>query len=290
MKKEQRTNGFQLETDDKDSVKVERRIIDMLDIQVLLAIIVFFISAWAYLYGVICGFASTEPYKERMAYICVHYLLTLVLVLCLVITYIKGKYLLNTEATRFTDREKKYIDLFIDGWVVALLLGLFILLFTDIHWALWSIVALMLLGYYMKRKNFCIFESILIMTFIVVCFPAFISLMTNITKNIEITSSYDSNQDLVTLTISPKSYDSDYYVIGLTNTILIEGEQYILDKHVIKIKDAFVYNNELTIGFVSPAAAGNFWKYGIAKILDKQIIESVSEDAKVYNIKKIIKY
>ena len=53
---------------------VKRRIIDMLDIQLLVAVVIFFVSAWAYLNSVICDFTTTEPYNERMSYILVHYI------------------------------------------------------------------------------------------------------------------------------------------------------------------------------------------------------------------------
>ena len=121
---------------------VKRRIIDMLDIQLLVAVVIFFVSAWAYLNSVICDFTTTEPYNERMSYILVHYILSIVLVLCIGITYIKGKYLLLPGDSDFTKRERRYIDLFIDGWIWTLILCVCIFIFNNIFWWIGGIVFL----------------------------------------------------------------------------------------------------------------------------------------------------
>ena len=287
MGKEKQIEGTPQSQKEKRGFFSERRIIDMLDIQVLLAIIVFFVSAWAYLYGVICEFTTTEPPEERMAYILVHYILTIVLLLCIIITYVKGRYLLNTEASEFTTGERQYIDLFIDGWAYALLISVIILTLNTIDWRIWSVISILVLIIYMIYKKFNWKEILVINSLIVLCFPAFISLMTNITKNIEINTFIDKDTDIVTITVDPKSYDGEYNLIGLMDTELQLGEQYTKELHVIKVPLAFIHNNELVLGFSSPAGNGSFWKYGIAKIFNKEKRLSVPKNASVYK-KKII--
>lgn len=273
---------------ENEKVFPKRRIVDLLDIQVLLAIIVLFVSAWAYLYGVICGFTSTEPHEERMSYILVHYILTLVLLLCIIITYLKGRYLLNTTIFEFGPQERKHIDLFIDGWGYALLICVLILTIDGIHWALYAIFSLAVLIVYMVVKRFHIIEILALNTLIIICFPAFISLMTNLTKNFEIITSMDKETSIVTITVNPKSYDGQYFLNGLTDTELILDKQYTQESHVIKVHRAFIHNNEIVLGLTSPAGKGNFWSYGIAKVLNKEKFILEPTNASVYKKTVII--
>lgn len=266
----------------------KRRIIDLLDIQLLLAVIVFFVSAWAYLNQVICDFTTAEPFNERMAYILVHYILSAVLLLCVGITYIKGKYLLVTEQRDFSPRERRYIDLFIYGWIWILVLCICILVFSGICWWIGGVVLLAGICFYMFKKKFDLSEIILINLLLILCFPVFISLMTNITKNIEIDVAHESTTDILTITIDPKSYDAKYIVDGLANNELIKDEQYTVYEHVINTKNAFIHNNEVVVSLISPAGGSNFWKYAISKILNSNLPTSAAQDATPYKKTKII--
>ena len=266
----------------------KRRIIDLLDIQLLLAVIIFFVSAWAYLNSIICDFTTTEPFNERMAYILVHYILSAVLILCLGITYIKGKYLLITEQRDFSKRERRYIDLFIYGWIWVLVLCVCILIFNNIFWWIGGILFLIGLCIYMFRNSFDIAEIIVINLLLVLCFPVFISLMTNITKNVEIDVSHDPSTDILTITIDPRSYDGKYIVEGLANSELVKGEQYTVYEHVINTKKAYIHNNEVVISLVSPSSGSNFWIYGISKIINYDFPITIPCNATRYNKTKII--
>lgn len=73
------------------------RIVDRLDIQLLITVIIFFVSAWAYLNSIICSFTGSEPVNVQMSYIYVHYVLTVILLLSIVLTAIKSSYILNNE-------------------------------------------------------------------------------------------------------------------------------------------------------------------------------------------------
>ena len=288
MKKAFNEENKQLEEHFFVSPHENRRIIDLLDIQLLLAVIVFFVSAWAYLNNVICDFTTTEPYNERMAYVLVHYILSAVLLLCIGITYIKGKYLLITDRRDFTQRERRYIDLFIYGWIWVLMLCVYILLFYNILWWVGGLIFLLGLCIYMIRKKFEVAEIIVINLLLVSCFPVFISLMTNITKNVEIDVSHDPTTDILTITIDPKSYDGKYIVEGLANSELIKGEQYTVYGHVINTKNAYIHNNEVVISLVSPSSGSNFWVYGISKIMNYDYPITIPNNATRYNKTKII--
>lgn len=175
----------------KEETTSHRRIVDLLDIQLLLAVIVFFVSAWAFLNGVICDFTTTEPHNERMSYILVHYLLSLMLILCIGITYIKGKYLLKTDKDDFLDEERRFIDLFIDCWLPVLILSLIIITLNSfLKWWLGLIVFCISLFLYMYKHKFGLWESSVITLTIFLLFPVFISIMTNISRNVEIGVSY----------------------------------------------------------------------------------------------------
>jgi len=257
---------------ENNAIKIDnRRIVDLLDIQLLIAVIVLFVSAWAYLNSIICDFTTTEPYNERMSYILVHYILTSVLILCVSITYVKGKYLLKTDTKNFSPRERRYIDLFIYGWIWVLLLCVAILAFNSFTWIWGGLVFLIGLIYYMTiKQNFGWAETVVVNLLLVLCFPVFISTMVNISKDIIIKTSIDPQSDNISITIDPKSYDAKYYVVGLANKDLVKGEQYQVDKNVITTKSAFLRENQITVSTLSPAAGWeNFFTYSLRKIFNK---------------------
>ena len=283
-------NGQEIDNEEKviKGPKYERRMTDLLDIQLLLAVIVLFVSAWAYLNNVICDFTTAEPFNERMAYILVHYILSAVLLLCLGITYIKGKYLLITDRRDFSIRERKYIDLFIYGWIWVLCLCVCILVFSNFYWWIGGLAFLIGVCLYMFRENFDKAEIAVVNSLLVLCFPVFISLMTNITKNIEIEVAHDTITDVLTITVNPRSYDAEYIVKGLANSELVKGEQYMVYDHVINTKNAYIHNNEIVVSVVSPASGSNFWDYAIRKILNYDLPKTIPNDATHYNKTKIV--
>lgn len=266
-----------------------RRIVDLLDIQLLLAVIVFFVSAWAFLNGVICDFTTTEPHNERMSYILVHYLLSLMLILCIGITYIKGKYLLKTEKENFLDEERRYIDLFIDGWLPVLILSLIIITINSIlPWWTGLLVFCISLYYYMFKHKFGLWESSAITLTVFLLFPVFISIMTNISRNVEIGVSYNKEIESLSIEVDAKGYDCRYFVDGLADVELRKGHDYEISGPVIRMYKAYLRNNMVTVKMISPASGSEFLKYAIRKIRNREDIMVLPQNASYYNKTKII--
>lgn len=270
-------------------VKEQRRIVDRLDLQLLVAVIVFFVSAWAYLDNTICDFTATEPRDERMSYILVHYILSLMLILCIAITHIKGKYLLKTDKDNFEPPERRYIDLFIDSWLYTLLMCVCLLiLWSFIPWWLGLIIFCLSLFIYQCKHKFPVWEIILSFISIILLFPIFISVMVNISKDIEINVMYDKEIEWVSIDVDAKSYDCRYIVKGLTDEELTLDKDYEVKGPVIFIKKAYLRNNMVTISTICPASGSEFFKYPIRKIFGYDNYDYEPIQPSVYNKTKII--
>ena len=273
----------------KDIDNLQNRIVDRLDIQLLLAVIILFISAWAYLNNTICDFTHTEPYNERMSYILVHYILTSMLVLCIGITYIKGKYLLQTSKSDFTERERRYIDLLIEGWLPVLILCILILTLSSfVPWYVWVIIFVFLLSVYVMRKKFGLKEHLAIILSLLYFFPLFITAMTNISKKINIVTSYNKQTESISIKVDAKSYDGRYFVIGLADKELLKDKHYTVRGPIITINRGFLRNNMVTVSTVSPASGSERFKYSIRKIMGRDDNSVMPENASVYNKTQVI--
>ena len=274
---------------DKSVFNEHRNIVDRLDLQLLVAVIVFFVSSWAYLNNTICDFTTTEPHNERMAYILVHYILSLMLILCIAITYIKGKYLLKTDRNNFTPIERRYIDLFIDCWLFTLILCILILIFCNIFfwWVGMFFFCISLIAYFIK-KHFPIWESIICIALIPLFFPIFISLMTNVSKDVEINVSYNKEIETLSIEVDARSYDCRYYIKGLTDKELTLGKDYEIIGPVVVIRKAYLRNNMVTVSTICPASGSEFFKYPIRKILGYEDGDYIPMYPSLYNKTKII--
>ena len=288
--------------DDKKNRRI--RIVDLLDLQLLLAVIVFFVSGWAYLHSVICGFSGSEPYNERMGYILVHYILTTVLVLCIYITFIKSKYLfLNKSEEPY---EKLWVDFFVNSWIIFLVSCLGILLLTQnissyvpsiieqYVWVVAAIAFLFIVAKTMKKYDF--FPSTIKQTCIslVVFFPFFISAMMSVSKNIEVKveRNKDSFYDQMNIIVDARGYDCQYVVEGIADNRLIKNFDYTVDGAVIRTISNYFPNNKVTVSIVSPAVDDNNLMFALRKIfrsaepLDKKRVE----DRKKYYKSVIFSY
>lgn len=273
----------------KENDNQQNRIVDRLDIQLLLAVIILFISAWAYLNNTICDFTHTEPYNERMSYILVHYILTSMLILCIGITYIKGRYLLQTSRNDFTKSERKYIDLFIEGWLPVLILCFLILTLSSfVAWYVWVVVFLFILSIYLIRKQFGFKEHLAIILSLLYFFPLFITAMTNISKKIDIVTSYNKQTESISIKVDAKSYDGRYFVVGLADKELLKDKHYSVRGPVITINRGFLRNNMVVVSTVCPASGSERFKYSIRKILGRDDNSVMPENASVYNKTQII--
>ena len=52
-----------------------QQILERLNIQLLISVIIYFVSCWIFLNNKICSFTGSEPLGEQMSYIFVHYIL-----------------------------------------------------------------------------------------------------------------------------------------------------------------------------------------------------------------------
>lgn len=276
---------------DKQIVYVEmddRRIINRLDIQALIAVTIFIVPGWFYMNSVISSFTDAISKNERMAFILVHYILTAVIILCMAITYIKGKALIHPEKPEFTDTEKLYIGLLINGWIYALGLSIAIIVVASIipglSWGWEAFGGIVLLVCYMHfRMHFKLEETIIINVMLMILFPIFISVMTNVTKNIELGYIYDKETGNLTITVNPQSYDDQYLIKGLADPNLHDGEQYKVFKHSIYTNIANLNSDEIVVCTVSPASGDNFFIYGVAKVLGIKLPKDIPNNSITYN-------
>lgn len=264
-------NGFENKSL-ADSVNgLQERIVDRLDLQLLITIIVFFVSAWAFLNSSICAFSLSANHNEVMNYMLVHYVLTVVLFLCIYITYLKGKYLVDKKALSIN--KDKYFSLFMNSWFWTLLICLVIIWFsTYVYW--WIFVALLigLLFYEIRTLRFDQLKRWVIMIWAVGCFPLFVSTMTIINKNIDIhfDKQYYTIDDDILISISSQGYACSHKLVNLGSKELYPNTQYVPEKNMIVLKAATVKNNRISVGTVSPASGiPNFFVYPIRRMFNK---------------------
>lgn len=260
--------GTTVENINPNQGKNVERIVDRLDLQLLVAVIVIFISAWIYLCDKICDFTAGTPLNEQNSFLLAHYVLTLYMLLCLYITFIKGKYIFDKERDITTDK-LKYFKLFIDTWFYVLLLEFAIVLSTSfISYIIWIFVILSLLiakMYFLHFKwNKSIYLSLLVFFF----FPFFISLMTVTVKQITISADKDyySLDDNIILYVNVKGYACNYEIINLDDRYLHDGSDYELRKNILFTHAYCVKNNELAVGVVGPASGNYFFLYPFYKL------------------------
>lgn len=74
---------------------IESQIMDKIDLQLLIAVFVIFLSAWAYLKNVICNFTISTSTMTQFVHIIAHYILTIYMILCLFMCSVKGNTSVN---------------------------------------------------------------------------------------------------------------------------------------------------------------------------------------------------
>lgn len=230
------------------------RIVDRLDIQLLITVIIFFVSAWAYLNGIICDFTGSEPVNVQMSYIYVHYVLTVILVLSVVLTAIKSSYILNNEEIK--EPFLRLFKLFLDSWYWILGICLFIILLSDsfnYEWILGSLVICIFIAFKMKDIGYTKRPIIVTIFIFIIAFPFFLSTMTCIEKNIEVETDkpFYSFSDKVLITANARGYACRHKLVGLSEEY--NGAKYYSDKGLIILNATQIKNNEVAIGTISPA-------------------------------------
>ena len=271
------------------------RIIDRLDLQLLVAIIVFFVSAWAFLNGRICNFTESEPLNVQMSYIFVHYILTLVLFLCIVITAIKGNFVLRVKGEDVSEPGELLIRFFIESWFPILLLSVGILVTSSIiPWYYWCFIAagLLFVKLWMMKLSLPVCLSFVLT--VVIIFPLFISTMTVVMKdiNVVVNKEYYSLSDDIVISVQTKGYACNHTLVSLGEKELYPNSKYDLGKGIIVIPAYCVKNNVISVGTVSPASGRRrFFTYPYRKILgmpdDNTYRRSKSSEHVYYKSKRI---
>lgn len=229
------------------------RIVDRLDIQLLITVIIFFVSAWAYLNGIICDFTGSEPVNVQMSYIYVHYVLTVILVLSVVLTAIKSSYILNNEEIKIPFL--KLFKLFLDSWYWILGICLLVILLSNTfnyEWLLGSLVICVFIVFKMNDIEYTKRQIIVTVFSFFIGFPIFLSTMTSIVKDIDVDTDkpYYSFSDKVLITVNARGYACKHKLIGLSEEY--NGARYYSEKGLISLNATQIKNNEVAISTVSP--------------------------------------
>ena len=253
------------------------RIVDRLDLQLLVAIIVFFVSGWAFLNNRICSFTESEPNKVQMSYILVHYILSIFLFLCVYITFIKGNYVLKRVGDLSNDNIT-CIRLFIESWFPTLIICIFVLVTASfIPWYLWAFVTIGLLYWKTWDLHIHLPNRLSIVLAVIVGFPLFISTMTVVIKDITIITDKDyySLSEDITVSVDTKGYACNHTMVCLGDEYLYPGSQYKHIKNSIIVPASYVRDNVIAAGTITPASGiNNFFRYPLYKMLGKDYIPS----------------
>ena len=248
------------------------RIVERLDLQLLITIIVFFVSGWAFLNNIICGFTDSANHNEVINYMLVHYVLTTILFLCIYITYLKGKYVIDKKA--ISTNKDKYFELFMDSWFYSLLLCVAIIWFsTSIPWWFCFLALVGLLYYEIYSLDFEKVKRRILLIWLIGCFPLFISTMTLINKNnvIQVDKEYYTIDENILITVNSQGYACSHKLVCLGQEELYQNTKYMLDKNMIVLKAATIKNNVIAVGTVSPASGfPNFFVYPLKKMFQRE--------------------
>lgn len=274
------TSAPQTATEEKNEIDATKgnaklfseRIVERLDLQLLITIIVFFVSGWAFLNNAICGFTDSANHNEVINYMLIHYVLTTILVLCIYITYLKGKYVIDKKA--ISPNKDKYFKLFMDSWFYSLLLCIAIIWFsTSIPWWFCFLALVSLLYYEVYSLDFEKIKRTILLIWLIGGFPLFISTMTLINKNnvIQVDKEYYTIDENILITVNSQGYACSHKLVCLGQEELYQNTKYMLDKNMIVLKAATIKNNVISVGTVSPASGfPNFFVYPLKKLFQRE--------------------
>lgn len=264
----------------QNSEKGAQDIIERLELQLLLAVIIFFVSSWALLNKTICDFTDAEPLNSQMGYILVHYVLTLVLCLCLYITHVKGKYIIDKNSNtqnneKYYDDRAHYFTLFMKSWFIVLGVSLLILILTPvIHWW-WCAIGLFAFFVTIFLLTGFKWKTIPLVFCIISFFPLFISTMTLINKQVEIVfdKEYYDIDDKVLITVRSKGYACSQKLVCIAEDNLFQNAAYEVNGNLIAVDASEIKGNAkrvIAVGTLTPASGlKNFLRYPMYKMLNK---------------------
>lgn len=264
-------------------------VLKRLDIQLLLSVLVYFMTAWIFLNNKICNFTGVETYSIQMSYILVHYVLTLTLLLCLCLTAIKSYLMININCKTWIIN---LFTLFLESWYWILGICFFTIVLSGSFEYEWLLSAGILITYLIFKMSDLKYNKIIIASTvitIVYLFFLFISTMTSIIREIEIETDkpFYSFSDKVLITVNTRGYACNHKLIGLGENY--KDVKYYSDKGLIILNATQIKNNEVAIATLSPAAgASNFFiSYPWSKITGK---DAVYKNIDPNDINKIRRY
>jgi len=82
-----------------------RSFLEKLQIELLLSVLVYFLTAWVLLNNKICSFTGAEVHNVQICYIFVHYVLTVTIILCLFLTAVKSYIISSSNQVRRLDHQ-----------------------------------------------------------------------------------------------------------------------------------------------------------------------------------------
>ena len=228
-------------------------IVDRFDFQLLITILIFFVSAWAYLNGVICDFTDSDPIDLQMSYIFVHYVLTVIIVFSVVLSALKSICILNDNSPKSI---QDWFKLYLDTWFWILLICLIIIMFPKafpLEWFFFLCIICTFVGFKMYDLKFSKISKIVSIPILIIGFPLFLSIMTSTIVNVEAKTdkSFYSYSDKVKITVSARGYACEHKFVGLGEEIGFPKNY--SDKGLIVINAYQIKNNRVSIGTVSPA-------------------------------------
>lgn len=261
------------------------RIVDRLDIQLLITVIVFFVSAWVYLNNVICNFTGSESVNIQMSYIFVHYMLTVFLMLSIVLTAIKSYYILNDDDISKDKISYHLFQLFLNSWYWILAICLLIVIFSNAfnyEWLFGAVIICVFTVFRMIDLKYSKKSIIISVLLYILGFPVFLSGMTSAIRNVEVETDkpFYNFSDKVLITVNARGYACQHKLVGLGKDFY--GAKYYYDKGLIMLNATQVKNNQIAIGTVSPTAGWrNFVFYLFYKMngITPPYIEIKDDDA-----------
>lgn len=261
-----------------------KRIVDRLDLQILLAVIVIFVSSWAYLNEQICDFTTATPYNIQLTYIFVQYVVSLYLLLCLYLSSIKGRYIFEVDRD-LGPLAHKWVNVFMQSWFVVTLICVVAVACAAVlplSWLICAYLTVVSFSIYLRKNGFGLRQIVLAVGGVVLCFPLYISIMTMAMAHVEILldKDYYNLSDKVLITTQVRGYACNYDICGLQQGSLYQNSTYDKKKNMILLDAYAVRDNYVSVGIIGPIrTVADFFVYPCDKIMDRPFVAKDAESA-----------
>ena len=250
-----------------------RSFLEKLQIELLLSVLVYFLTAWVLLNNKICSFTGAEVHNVQICYIFVHYVLTVTIILCLFLTAVKS-YIISSS-NQVGDWIIKLFKLLLEGWYWIIAICILAIALSGIYEYEWVCFALIFFAFIAGKMNKLHFKKrtiALTIPALAYLFLIFISCMTVMVKDVtlEPDKSYYAPTDRVMITVHTRGYACNYKLIGMGSKI--GNIDYFANEDLLIFDAAQLKGSEIAVGTLSPATGLKqfFISYPISKILDKE--------------------